>query len=121
MLLASVAQLEARLGEPVGSLSDEDLARATAVLEDASAVILSVGDPGWTEETIPPAARVVVLRLAHRMWTNPEGLSYEAMGDHVMSRASAASLLTPDERGLVMSAAGFSPGVYSVKTPGVWS
>lgn len=121
MLLASVAQLEARLGEPPGSLAGEDLARATACLEDASAVILSLGDPDWTAETIPVAAQVVVLRLARRMWDNPEGLSYEALGDHVTTRAAATSLLLPDEQRLVLGAAGFAVGVYSVYTPGVWS
>ncbi|GGQ07763.1 hypothetical protein BKA00_007426 [Actinomadura coerulea] len=121
MLLASVAQLEARLGLPVGSLAAEDLARATAVLEDASAIILTIGKPTWTDVTIPEVARVVVLRLARRMWDNPEGLSYEAMGDHTWSRAAAGVLLTQDEQDLVTGAAGFASGVYSVGTPGVWS
>lgn len=121
MPLASVAQLEARLGEPVGSLAGEDLARATAALDDASAIVLRVGDPAWTDATIPDVARVVVLRLARRFWDNPEGLSYEAIGDHTVSRTAANTFLTPDERALLLDAAGYPQGVYSVGTPGVWS
>lgn len=121
MALASVAQLEARLGEPVGSLAAEDLARAEAVLDDASAVVLALGDPAWTDATVPTVVRVIVLRLARRMWDNPEGLSYEALGDHVTSRQAAASLLTEDERALILEGAGFTSSVYSVGTPGVWS
>lgn len=120
-MLATVAEFEARLGAPEGSLTGEDLARAQAALEDASAVVLSIGDPEWTEATVPAAARVVVLRLARRLWENPEGNVQETLGDHTVTRAAAGAFLTPDERGLVMTAAGFSPGAYSVGTPGVWS
>jgi len=53
------------------------------------------------------------------MWDNPEGLSYEALGDHVTSRAAASALLTADELALIREGAGFTSGVYSVHTPGV--
>lgn len=125
MMLASVAQLEARLGEPVGSLAGEDLARATAALEDASAIVLTVGLPTWTDAAganpAPATVQIVALRLARRFWDNPEGLAYEAMGDRTVSRKAADSFLTVEERALVLEAAGFSTGVYSVGTPGVWS
>jgi hypothetical protein len=122
-VLASVADLEARLGVPAGSLAGEDLARATADLEDASLIVAAYGDPAWTDTTIPGIARVVVLRLARRFWDNPEGLTYEALGDHTVSRAQAATFLTAEERALVSGAAGSTgtPGVYSVETPGVWA
>jgi len=120
-MLATVGQFEARLGVPTGSLEGEDLARATAVLEDASAVVQRTGLDTWTDETVPEVARVVTLRLARRMWENPEGLSYEAIGDHTVSRADAYALLTEEERALVQDAAGFTQSVYSVRTPGVWS
>ncbi|GAA2609589.1 hypothetical protein SMC26_39425 [Actinomadura fulvescens] len=122
-MLATVAQLEARLGEPPGSLAGEDLARATAALEDASVLVAAYGSRTWTIETVPDTARVVVLRLARRFWDNPEGLNYEALGDHTVSRAAASTFLTPEERALVAGAAGSAghAGVYSVGTPGVWS
>lgn len=126
-MLATVAELEARLGVPAGSLVAEDLARATADLDDASIVVAAYGDRNWTDadgaHPIPAAAHVVVLRLARRMWDNPEGLSYEALGDHTMSRATAATFLTAEERALVAGDAGSAgnAGVYSVETPGVWS
>lgn len=120
-MLATVNDFEARLGVPADSLEAEDLARAEAVLADASAVVASIGLPSWTEGTVPEVARVVVLRLARKLWENPEGVSYEALGDHTVSRAAARQLLTEDERDLVMDAAGFSTGVYSIRTPGVWS
>lgn len=126
-MLATVAQLEARLGEPPGSLAGEDLARATAVLDDASLIVAAYGDRKWTDAAgshpIPAISRVVVLRLARRFWDNPEGLSYEALGDHTTSRTAAATFLTPEERALVAGDAGTAgnAGVYSVGTPGVWS
>jgi hypothetical protein len=112
MALATVAEFEARLGEANGSLADADLARAEAVLEDASEIVLNAGDPSWTDaEGAKPAPRtavVVVLRLARRFWDNPEGLSYEALGDHTVSRAAASGFLTGDERALLQQAAGFT-------------
>lgn len=121
-MLATVAQLEARLGEPAGSLADEDLARATAALEDASLIVAAYGDPTWTDVTVPAIAALVTLRLARRFWDNPESLSYEALGDHTVSRTAAASFLSPEERALVAGAAGSvgNAGVYSVETPGMW-
>lgn len=120
-VLASVAQLEARLGEPVGSLTGEDLARATTVLEDASVIVRSVGRGSWTMDDAPPEAVLVTLRLARRFWDNPEELSYELLGDHATSRRGSDVFLTFDERALVASVAGVSAGVYSVRTPGVWA
>lgn len=126
-MLATVAQLEARLGEPAGSLAGEDLARATAALDDASLIVGAYGDRTWTDaggaHPIPGMAQVVVLRLARRFWDNPEGLSYEALGDHTVSRSAAATFLTPEERAFVASDAGTAgnAGVYSVGLPGVWS
>lgn len=118
--LTTVADLETRLGVPVGSLADEDLARANAVLADASEVVRAAGNPQWTDaegvKPAPPLAVLATVRLARRFWDNPEGLSYEALGDHVTSRRAADEFLTADERALVYSAAGFSGGSYATST-----
>jgi hypothetical protein len=124
-MLATVDQLEARLGVPAGSLAGEDLARAQAVLDDASTIVLMIGDPGWTDadgaKPAPGVVQVVVLRLARRFWDNPEGLAYEALGDHTVSHTALGGFLTDAERALVMGAAGYPQLSFSVETRGIWS
>lgn len=53
---------------------------------------------------------------ARRMWDNPEGLSYEALGDHVASRRVSSDILTAFELDAVRYAAGFTRGTYTTGT-----
>lgn len=125
MALATVAELEARIGEPAGSLVGEDLARATAALEDASTVIQTVGRESWTDSEgdnpAPAIAVVVTLRLAKRIYLNPEDNRWEQIGDLTQGKADPTSLLTQEEQALVRQAADVSYSVYTTGTPSAYS
>lgn|SRR5690606_2766567 len=87
--LATVADLEARLGR---EFDETETARATALLEDASALVRDVAGKTWidpeTEELlpVPGSIRWVVLRAAERAVRNPEGFSAESAGDYSYQR-----------------------------------
>lgn len=87
--LASVADLEARLGRTfVGG----EAARAIALLDDASALARDIAGKTWldpvTDEllTVPGSVRWAVLRAAERAVRNPEGYSAESAGDYSFQR-----------------------------------
>jgi len=90
--LATVSDLEARLGR---TFAGEELTRANAVLEDATALVRDeVGYALWldpdTEELVialvPGSVRAVVLRAAERAIRNPGGFSSESSGDYTYQR-----------------------------------
>jgi len=124
-MLATVAELERRLGVPEGSLSGEELARAEAALEDASALVRTAGRQSWTDATgenpAPEIVVIVTLRLAKRIYQNPEELRSAQLGDYSYQRANADGLLTAAELALVREAAGIVDSAFSVRTPGYWS
>lgn len=78
MALVSVTEFEARLGR---SLSGAEMARAEAVLDDASAIVLSEGDSTWTDATVPGAVAAVLLTAARRAFDNPDGAGQKSTGD----------------------------------------
>jgi hypothetical protein len=78
--LATVDQLQARLG--TGELEPTDLARAEAVLEDASQVVRDVAkQPDWDDQTVPAGAVQIVLAVSVRAFRNPDGLTRQRLGD----------------------------------------
>lgn len=87
--LASIADLEARLGT---TFTGTELARATALLDDASALARDVAGTTWTDPdtgvllSIPGSVRWAVLRAAERAIRNPEGYSSESAGDYSFQR-----------------------------------
>lgn len=88
--LASVADLEARLGRTFTSA--EEASRAIALLDDASALARDVAGTTWIDpETnallaVPGSVRWAVLRAAERAVRNPEGYSAESAGDYSFQR-----------------------------------
>lgn len=124
MALTTVAELEKRLGEPEGSLSGEDLARAQTAVDDASVIVQSIGRASWTDASgdnpAPPIAVVVALRLAKRIYLNPDENRWEQLGDLTQGKADPTNLLTDDEKDLVRKSAGVSLGAYSVRTPSAY-
>lgn len=122
--LASVADLTVRLG---GSpLSDADTSRATAALDDASALVrTAAGTDLLTAENAPPAVITVVIQVALRLFRNPEGYSGEAMDGYSWQAppGSVSAYLTADELAVIRDAmrAPGAPaartGVTSVRTP----
>src|SRR5690606_38074466 len=118
--LATVAQLEARLGVPAGSLAEEDLARASAALDDASAIGAAAGRSSRDEDTAPDIVRVVTLRVALRIYNTPQENRWEQIGDFTQGKAAPTNGLTAEEKALVEEAAGISRGVYDVRTPSAY-
>jgi hypothetical protein len=104
----AVGLLEARLGLPAGTLVDEDLARATAALEDATELALSyVAEPtadAW-RLAAPAVVRLVILKAARREYDNPRGLASESLGEHSVGISETSGVyLTAREIALLTSA-----------------
>lgn len=117
LTLAQLDDLEARMGH-VG-----DVARASAALDDASAVIHAetddawVGDDGELVESIPSIVVTVCCKVASRVLENPEGLTSETLGPFSAGRANPSpdAYLTKNERRLILRAAGKSGGIGSIE------
>ena len=79
--LATVAQVAARIGEPISS--PEDVQLAASVLNEASEQIrFFAQQPYWTSETAPPVAVAICVAAAARGFLNPSGFDSER-GDMV--------------------------------------
>jgi hypothetical protein len=82
--LASVADLEARLGLDPESLAGPELARARAALADASTLVRTEARRTWVDETGAVIAPDVIIRVtlgaAQRNYTNPDSVIQEATG-----------------------------------------
>src|SRR4051794_39280907 len=108
--LATVTQLEERLGVPVGSIQDEDLTRAQRALEDASHLVRSETGIDWVDgvgiPTAPPSVVVVVLQAAKRVYINPDNLMGEQAGSYSWQGdpQSLGIYLTDDELRTVKAA-----------------
>jgi hypothetical protein len=81
--LATIPQLEVRLGLTPGTLADNDLARAEAAIADASDLVRTESRLDWTDLggalPAPPAAVVVVLQIAKRAYNNPNNYASESV------------------------------------------
>jgi hypothetical protein len=120
--LATIADLEVRLGEPIGSLEGTDLARAQAALSDASTLVRLECGASWADPTeVPEGVWLVTVGVALRVYRNPSGLRSETVGDYSWS-TDPAGTLTADERALLKAAmasaggAGVSSGALSLRT-----
>lgn len=120
-----VAELERRLGLPEGTLdaASGDLPRATAALEDATDLALSlVGEhvaSAWQSDA-PRVVRVVVLKAARREFENPRGLSTESIADRSVGITQTSGVyLTPSEQALIAAVANGRQAyrVGSLRTP----
>lgn len=118
--LASLEQFDARIP---GGVSEEDEARAGAVLEDASTLVRDAAGRTWVDadtgelETVPDAVVAVTIAAARRAFVNPDMVSSESIQDYSATFASASSdiYLTKAERATVRRAAGRS-GLWTLGT-----
>jgi hypothetical protein len=83
--LASVTDLEARLGLDPDTLVEANLARARAALADASALVRMEARLTWVDEggaltVVPDAIVRVVLGAARRGYLNPDAAVQETAG-----------------------------------------
>lgn len=117
--LATLADLAARVE---GGIAVEDEARATACLEDVSALVRQVARVTYLDELgavtgLPEVTRAVVLHAAARALLNPAGsMSRESIGSYNYGRADSGAIasqgtaygayLTPAEKKTVRQAAG---------------
>lgn len=99
--LASLADFELRFG----AVSDVDVGRAQALLDDASAFVRAETGEVWINaagalETVPDAVVAVVCRAAWRAFTNPGGEQQESIDgySHQVANASPDIYLTAQER-----------------------
>ena len=112
MLPPPLSEFERRLGQPVGSLTGVDAARAGGALEDASALILDEAADvspaiaaAWATSA-PSAMIVIALKAARREWDNPEGLTTAGSPDMQAGLSTASGVfLMPDEVAKVRRAA----------------
>lgn len=103
MALATTAEFQSRLGR---TLTGADLTRAQAALDDASSIVLPLGLSTWTVDTVPDDVSAVVLRLARRMFDNPDGARQTSIGNFNVAYPSGHDWLTDAERRLIRRAAG---------------
>jgi hypothetical protein len=82
--LASLNELEARLGLDSNTLAGADKARAQAALDDASALVRLEAGQSWVVagalSAVPDVISRVVLGAAMRNWINPDGVVQETAG-----------------------------------------
>jgi len=107
-----LSALETRLGLPEGELIDEDRKRAEAALDDATTLALAEVSPAradrWTANA-PSVVRLVILKAARREYENPQGLTQETLGEHMIGNSQTSGVyLTPAEVAQLQRAAGRS-------------
>ena len=78
--LGTVAKVAARVGEPIST--EEEIALAVSMLEEASAQVRLYGLPWVDPETAPAIAVTITVAAAARGYQNPGGLKLER-GDAV--------------------------------------
>lgn len=112
--LATIAELEARLGRPVAT---DELTLATAALADASALVRAYGLPWATPATAPEVAVSITLAAAERRVRNPGGYRMEMEGSYQYQLPASAPIgvaLTKAEIALLAQLSGRG-GIASVE------
>lgn len=79
--LATVGQIAARIGEPITTAEDVQLAVAS-LTEASEQIRYYARQPNWTAETAPPVAVTIAVAAAARGYLNPSGFNLER-GDMV--------------------------------------
>ena len=100
--LATVADMEARLGHPIADTDER--ARAQALLDDASSLVRYAANTAWMDETVDPPVLGVVpdfivsitAQAALRGWFNPAGIESAQLG--AVSVRYGGAWLTAAER-----------------------
>lgn len=128
LALATVADLEVRLGLSVGDLQDTNLARAQAALDDTSALVRAEGGKTWLDSggvivTAPAEVITIVIKAALREYKNPDSFTSEQLGDYsYRTDAVGGVYLTEDERRIIRAASGTaSHGLWTVRTPSAYN
>ncbi|WGH21356.1 head-to-tail adaptor [Arthrobacter phage Emotion] len=122
-----ISALERRLGLTVGTLQDEDKARAEEAIDDATTLALAevseAKATAWTADA-PKVVQLVILKAARREFENPRGLNTESLGEHSVgiSETSGVYLTAREVAQIQRAASGRSGGfVGTVRTPSGYS
>lgn len=121
-LLASVTDLEARLGYDPNSLEGPDLARAKAALADASTLVRDEARRTWVDTsgvvTAPDVIIRVTLGAAQRNFSNPDDVVQEATGpfSRRYAEGSTGVYLTKKEVDIVRRFRPTGGGLWSLRT-----
>lgn len=106
MKLASREAFEIRLGR---DLIESEHKRVDAILEDTSAIALSLVKASWTPEMVPHDVAAVVLSAALRTFKNPDRYIQQAIGDYsarIDSSEFASGLFTKPELDILERSSG---------------
>jgi hypothetical protein len=120
--LATLDELEARLGVDPGSLSGPDRTRAQAALDDASALVREESRRDWVDTdgaiTAPPSLIRVTLGAALRTFRNPDGEISQTAGpfSRTVKAADVGVYLTPAEVEIVRRYRQESTGLWTLRT-----
>lgn len=121
-----LSYLETRLGLAAGTLTGTEAARATAALEDASALALAEAPQNVADTwalSAPAVVVLVVLKAARREVENPRGLETETVGDRSVGLTQTSGVyLTASEVAQVRRAArgGGRRRVGTLRTPSAY-
>lgn len=123
--LASLSALEARLGV---TLADADVERASAALDDASALIRAEAGTDWVDDEgaltdVPPVVEQIALAVAYRAFRNPDAFTQTSLGDASVAydrSGQSAVYLTRDERRAVRRASG-TTAVGAIELASPWA
>jgi hypothetical protein len=123
--LATIWQLQARIP---GEMSDGDVPRALAALDDASAWIRTeAGTEDWLDadgllETVPPVIVSICCAVARRIIDNPAGLVSETVAGYSYSQSNATTdvYLTKAEKAMIHKIVG-GGGLVSVPLEGPYT
>lgn len=106
MKLASREAFEIRLGR---DLIEAEHKRVDAILEDTSAIAMSLVKASWTPDTVPHDVAAVVLSAALRTFKNPDRYIQQAIGDYsarIDSSEFASGLFTKPELDILERSSG---------------
>ena len=106
MKLASREAFEIRLGR---DLIESEHKRVDAILEDTSAIAMSLVKASWTPESVPHDVAAVVLSAALRTFKNPDRYIQQAIGDYsarIDSSEFASGLFTKPELDILERSSG---------------
>jgi hypothetical protein len=106
--LATLADLEARLGRPI--TDPAEVSRAEALLADASALVRFEAGRSWVDEfdaliEVPDLAVTITCQAALRGWYNPAGIESQQLGA-VSVRYGNAWLTTAERAQLALFSRG---------------
>lgn len=82
MVFATLPELQARCEWDFDS-GEERIAQGA--LEDLTADALYHGNPRWTDLTVPPYVKTLVLKAAQRYMRNPDGYEQSRAGDETVA------------------------------------